>query len=379
MKKTALILSTALVASFVSAESVLKPFNDKGYGTISGRIRSLTMYRDFNNVGNGANSTLGGIIGYTSPEFSGFDAGVAYNYAGEIYDNNLSTLTANPELSILNEAWGRYNFGALDLTNTSVIVGRKINNAEIFRADDIRQKSRSIMAVQAESTDLLETWTLAGGHAFEQSSWNEDDFNDLGDGVTWIESIFSGVEDLELALFNAVAWDNANMLGTRAKYVLNENTSLLGYARKEFTMGNGLDHDDTVLGISAVQKVGSVNLEGGYLGILGDDALVFSQRTVGFNHALGASMLIRGGQWAPGAHSFYLKATTKLESKTILYALASVTMNNKTLSVGDGYELDFVAKQPLMENLTLALKGAFGENDLQGSAVDGRIFLTYDF
>ena len=64
MKKTTLILTSAICASFASAESVLKPLNDKGYGTVSGRIQSLTMYRDFESAAggagaNGANSTIG--------------------------------------------------------------------------------------------------------------------------------------------------------------------------------------------------------------------------------------------------------------------------------------------------------------------------------
>ena len=56
-------------------------------GTVSGRIQSLSMYRDFDSKGglNGANSTIGIVLGYTTPEFAGFDAGLAYNYAGEIH------------------------------------------------------------------------------------------------------------------------------------------------------------------------------------------------------------------------------------------------------------------------------------------------------
>ncbi|MEA2067619.1 MAG: hypothetical protein U9P12_00325, partial [Verrucomicrobiota bacterium] len=117
MKKTTLMLATTLVASFASAESIMKPVNDLGYGTVSGRIQSLSMYRDFENTtggDNGANSTVGIVLEYTTPVIAGFDAGVAYNYAGEIYDNNTTGLLANDEINVLNEGWARYNFGALN-------------------------------------------------------------------------------------------------------------------------------------------------------------------------------------------------------------------------------------------------------------------------
>ena len=120
MKKTIVLLSFALASSTVSAESIMKPFNDKGYGTISGRIQSLSMYRDYDDVGNGANSNLALKIGYTSPEISGFDAGLVYINAGEIYTNNNSGMLANDDFNVFNEGWLRYNLGALDLSRTSV-------------------------------------------------------------------------------------------------------------------------------------------------------------------------------------------------------------------------------------------------------------------
>ena len=58
MKKTALVLAMAMTASLASAESVMKPFNEKGYGTVSGRVQFLGMYRDFDNGNNGDASTL---------------------------------------------------------------------------------------------------------------------------------------------------------------------------------------------------------------------------------------------------------------------------------------------------------------------------------
>jgi len=59
MKKIALILSVvmAMTASLAQAESIMKPFNEKGYGTVSGRLQFLGMYRDYEDVKNGGNNT----------------------------------------------------------------------------------------------------------------------------------------------------------------------------------------------------------------------------------------------------------------------------------------------------------------------------------
>ncbi len=398
MKKIALILITAMAASLVSAESSLEQFNNKGYGTLSGRVQSLSMYRDYDNGNNAHATSLGIILKYVSPEIEGWSVGAAYNGAGVLnsmdygnVNNPGNALVSNGRISVLNEGYLNYNMQALGLTNTTATAGRKINNAEIFRADDIRQKARSIMALQMESKDV-ENWRIAGGHAFEQSGildtgdrWEFRDYGDVfgkgydTDGVTWGETSYTGIEKLEVALFDAVAWDIANMIGTRIKYDVAEKTSILGYYRNEFDIGRAAGHSSDVLGLSLVQKVGKVRLEGGYFGVYGD-TLEFNQLTTGFNHALGASLMIYTGQYAGGADTFYLKATTKLEeTKTILYTLCNYTILNKG-PMDNAMEFDFIAKQPIGENLTVCGKAGLGYRDAADTlATDVRLFLTYTF
>ena len=78
MKKTILFLATAMTVSPASAQGIMSSFNEKGYGVVSGRIQYLGMYRDYENVKNGNASTLGAVLGYLTPKWSGFDAGLAY-------------------------------------------------------------------------------------------------------------------------------------------------------------------------------------------------------------------------------------------------------------------------------------------------------------
>ena len=405
MKKIPFILKTSIVlasvASIASADSIMKPFNDQGYGEISGRIRSVTMARDYDGKGNASNSTIGGIIGYTTPEFAGIDAGVAYNYAAEIFDNNHTAMLWNDEIDILNEAWARFNFGAAGADKTTLIGGYKINNGEVFRADDIRQKSRSLLAVLAESKDI-DNLRITGGHAFKASDvlqgetngkhrWDFRDFGDIfsthdyshptknayddTDGVSWIETMFTGVDNLEVALFDAYAWDVVNMLGTRIQYNVTSETAILAYGRYETDTGDMSSYEGTAFGASVVQKVASVRLEAGYFGVY-SDGLKFNQFTTGFNHALGSSLMVFAGQWNPGSDSYYFKATTKIEATgTVLYTLFNYNDNDN-----DAYEWDLIAKQPVVDNLMAVVKFGMGrkvQGDLSGT--DIRFFLDYNF
>lgn len=400
MKRTILILTAAMAASLVSAESILQPLNDKGYGTVSGRIQSLTMYRDFESKNaNGANSSIGVILGYTTPELAGFDAGLAYNYAGEIYENNNTAILANDDINVLNEGWVRYNFGALSLSNTTALVGRKINNGEVFRADDFRQKSRSIEAVQLETRDISNTRLLVG-HAGKMSNWIQAKdywkFNNFGevfsiidkgitydtDGVTWGEVVNKSVNKLEIALYDAYAWDIANLFGTRIQWDVAEKSALVGYYRNEVNVGQLASRNSNVYGLSLKQKVGSFSLEPGYFGVKGDD-LLFQELTTGINHALGSSLELCSCQFAGDSDTAYLKAVTKIEStRTVLYALYNYTWHQ--MRPFDGQELNIVIKQPFADNWTIAYKGGIGYRNMDDGSpntvdTDNRLFITYNF
>ena len=257
MKKLVLVFSLVGL-NFVVAETPFKPVNDLGYGTISGRIQSLSMYRDYEGAGQGFNSTLGVLLEYTSPEVYGFDFGLGYNYAGELYDDYNSSMLLNDPIHVLNEAWLRYRL----LEKTTIKAGRMVNHGEVFRADDFRQKARGIEAVQLE-TEEIEDLKLTLGHAIRMSNWIQVDdrgeYNDFGDvfgaqddtdGITWGEAVYTGVDNLEIALFNAFAYDVANLAGTRLKVDVTETTSLLGYYRHESDVGESTGSEADALGIS---------------------------------------------------------------------------------------------------------------------------------
>jgi hypothetical protein len=396
MKKFVLLL-LASALTVVAAEQCpmtekcpVTKFNELGYGTISGRVQSLTMNRNWDTT-DGWNSSLGLELRYLSPEFAGFDFGVTYDVAAELWKESNSGLMANDDINTLNEAWLRYHV----TTNLSVTAGRKVNNGEVFRADCFRQMSRSLEAVQIDYTGIKDL-KLTLGHAIRMSNWVQAgdrwDFNDFGnvpgfgngdetDGITWGEAVYTGVDGLEVALFDAYAYDVANLIGTRVKWNVADNTALLGYYRHESEVGASTSGDSDAFGLSLQQKVGDVTLEPGYFGVRGDD-LRFQETTTGINHSLGSLMMIYGSPFAGDSDTAYFKVSTTLpKTKTFLYGLYAYTWNDS--QAFDGQELNVVVKQPICDRLSVAVKLGVGYRDLTDGtssvATDSRLFVTYNF
>ena len=323
MRNFVLVLA-GVALNAAAIENPVDTFNELGYGKISGRIQSLSMYRDYEGVGEGFNSSLGVVLNYTSPEYAGFDFGLGYNYAGELYDHKRDSMLLNDEIHVLNEAWLRYRF----LEKTSLTVGRKIVNGEVFRADDYRQKARAVETAMLE-TEEIEGLKVTVGHAIRMSNWIQSgdraEFNDFGDvfgagedtdGVTWGEAVFTKVENLEIAVFDAYAYDVANLIGARAKVDVTETTSLLGLYRHESDAGDSSEGDADAMGLSVQQKLGPVTLEPGYFGVRGDN-LRFQEATTGINHPLGVSMMLYSGMFADDSDTLFLKAVTKIHTTVL--------------------------------------------------------------
>lgn len=397
MKVLILIPALAMTVSPALADSPLQAFNAQGHGTVSGRVQYLGMYRDFDNGNNGNNghaSTLGFILGYVSPQWHGLDAGVTYNYAGMFASGGNSALVTNDGIRVFNEAWGRVNLAGAGLPGTALVVGRKISNGEVFRADDFRQKSRSIQALQLETRDIP-ALALTVGHAEKMSNWvdvgDRWEFNDFGevfgvgydtDGITWAEGVYTGIDRLELALFDAYAWDVANLAGARVKYRLSESSALTGHYRHEESVGDAADRSADAYSLGFEQKFAAATVEPGWFGVRGDD-LRFQETTTGINHPLGLSLMIYPSMFAGDTDTVYVKGTTKL-GNTALYALYSYTWHDDARYPYDAQELDVVVKQSLTKEFSVSVKLGYGTRESTAggddtTATDARLFVTYAF
>jgi len=398
MKKHVLILASFCAAA-ASADSVLAPVNELGYGTLSGRLQSLYMYRDFDNGNNNHATSLGVKLDYLSPEFAGFSAGFSYIGVGVVDDmegghNRGDRLLSNGRVNVLNELYLSYKMEDLGLSETVATVGRRVYSGEIFRPDDFRQKPRAVEGVSLESRDLSHT-RVQVGFAREMSNWLDagdqwrfDNFDAYDtDGVAWFEAVNNSIENLEVAVFDAYMDDVSNLAGARGRYQFAEKTALLGYVRCENDVSGHAGQDAKVLGLSLEQKVGPVTLEGGYFGVFGDN-LVFEERTTGINHALGSLMLIYALPFSGDTDTVYLKATTKIEkTKTAFYALYHYTVpDEQKYNIRQSQELNVMVRQvvPTVDNLSVHLKMGVGTRDgVDGVsdtvATDLRVFATYVF
>ncbi|MGE4489863.1 MAG: OprD family outer membrane porin [Kiritimatiellales bacterium] len=402
--KNGLVLCLAAVSSAVLGESVLTPVNELGYGTVSMRLQTLSMYRDYENAtpGNAYSTTAGLLFGYTSPELSGFSVGGTWIYAEPLDasddSRNGKTLLSNGRVNLLNEAWVQYRFGAVGLTNTFVKAGRQVINGELFRADEIRQKPRSLEAVQLTVKDLPGL-SVTVGHAWRLSnvldnedSWRFNDFEEVltpgkgydSRGITWGEMTYTGVTHLQAALYEAYVHDIANVFGGRARYAVTDRTALLAYFQHANSVqsAESVDPFDSDMFSAAIeQKIGRVTLESGWFGVHGD-SMLFHEMTTGLNHPMGNSLMVYAGHFNGGADSAYLKATTKV-GKTFLYMLYNYTWQNDS-TMNEGQEINFVVKQPLFDNFSATFKYGAGYRDGSNGAddtvaTDARLFLTYNF
>ena len=107
------------------------------------------------------------------------------------------------------------------------------------------------------------------------------------------------------------------------------------------------------------------------------------ETTTGINHPLESSMMIYSSTFAGGADTAFIKATIKI-NKTVLYALYNYTWQDKPFYNNNAQGLNIVVKQPLLEDLSIALEVGIGTPDANKdggdtTATDARLFLTFVF
>lgn len=393
------LLAGVVLSQAEEVPSVTLNTNKYEIGTLSGRIQTLSMHRDdegstFSNAGSAYSTTLGLQIDYRSPDLSGLSAGASYTGAGVLDSQDYerspdpgADLIRNGRVNVLNEGFLQFNFEALALSNTMIRAGRQVVHGEIFRADDFRQKKRALEGIQVSSKDI-DGVALSGGYAGKLSNvWSAGDqweFNDIGDnGVGWVEGTITSMDNIEIALFDALILNELNLIGGRGRLGMGDDLALLAYLRHEMDVGDGVNHESVALGISLEMILDAITLEGGYFGVR-EDGLAFNEINTGINHALGLSLMIYSGQFNGDTHTGYVKAKTVVgPNKTVLYGLCNMTLYEDNATRRSGMEGNIVVKQPLSDNFSVAFKSGLGFRDNKGSAdtfaSDVRLFATYTF
>ncbi|WFB35255.1 hypothetical protein P3T73_13905 [Kiritimatiellota bacterium B12222] len=340
------------------------------------------MYRDYEGKGSGADSSLGILLHATGELGKGWDAGGTYIYAEDIYTHNQYELLGNNGFNLLNEAWIRYGAGE----ELMVEAGRFVYNAEVFRRNDSRQKPRAIEGVH------LKWKGVDVGHAFQMSNylqkgdmWEFNDFDEVfhvdadSVGVSWVEWHLVKGDELDWVIFDALAWDITNLLGTRMTWSFSDSQALTAYVRIETGVEADDDHGSESYGLTLNQKVGSVMFEPGVFVVEGDN-LLFKQSTTGIHHTLEQCLLTYTNPFDGGSDSLYLKVSTAVAQTKLSFLGIYTHQGPEGFDAG---EVDFIVKQPLVDDLDLAFKCGFGYRDFEDAAnttaTDLRLFFTYHF
>lgn len=414
MKKALLIFLSVTSFVVVSAESLLEPINDLGYGSWKARLESLSMYSANNWDGGDIQlNTLATKIDYLSPEIANVSGGGSFIYV-EPFLGGGSWYRRDRDYRLhgLNEAWLKYLFEPLGLVDTFIKAGRQVVDSEVFRANEFYQKPCALEAVVLTTKDIPDV-SLTIGHAERRSNVWDDQFEKIdllgvayrvsghmvrpgAANIEWAEAAYTGITNLEAVVFDAYAPSVANLAGGRVHYALTDMTALNGYYRHEQGspqfFHSSFDYKTDMYGLSIQQKAGDFILEPGLLSVRGD-GLLFNERTTGINHPLGASLMGPSFySFVGGSDSFYLKASTEI-GKTSLYALYNYTRNNhRDIDFSNGQELDVAIKQPLNDHLSVTFKTDIGYSSpresfyFPSSKYDHhlfesnlRLFMTYEF
>lgn len=349
---------------------------------LSGRVRSLSMARDYEGKGSGENSTLGLMVHAEGELSRQVSAGATYIYAEEVYAKGQSDMLSNNDFHLLNEAWLRFE-GPQGMTGRA---GRIISNGEIFREDDSRQKPRAVEALTFSREGLTLGHALRMSHYLQSGDrWDFNPFDEVfrvgdeSEGVSWVEGCFPLSRELEIGMYDAVAWRISNLTGSRVQWTVCDSLTVLGYLRWEKGLEDQQAHSSETYGISLQKSWGKLKLEPGFLSVHGDKML-FQETTTGFNHALASCMIIYACPFDGGADTFYLKATSKL-GHTGLYLLGMYSRHDQ--QPFDAEEVNLVLKHPLGRRVDLACKVGLGyrENDQAANttASDLRLFVTCVF
>jgi len=349
---------------------------------IHGRIRSVSMTRDYEGNGTGANSSLGVLLHAEAVPLDGMKTGATYIQAEEVVSRHQSDMLSNNDIRIVNEAWVAFEPEG----SVEVRAGRMIVNGEVFRKDDSRQKPRAVEAVELRHGDLT------AGHALRMSNylqsgdrWRFNSFDDVfkvdqeSAGLSWVEAVVPATPGIRATVYDAYVWDVLNLVGARVDWRVAGDLTITGYARIESGIGDSEGHRSETYGLSSTTGIKSVTLESGVLAVRGDN-MKLQETTTGFNHALASCMIIYACPFDGGADTYYLKATTPI-GKFSLYGLGMYSRHSE--QPFDAFELDVVVKRPLTEHVDFAAKAAVAQRDhAEGentTATDARLFLTYAF
>ncbi len=394
-----------------------------------------------------AHSTTGSLkLNYQSPEIGGLRLGASYINAG-VFESGGGKLDggftgndfgqrgdywlANGQLNVLNEFYLNYNFKGLGLEKTDLRVGRQVlgstsgawQGLDFLVKKDIRHKAQAIEGIVLTSQDI-ENLSLSIGHIEKFSNWgwtdkDGDGFDDVEDaylrsfgnsylgyglegslntkGVQFVSATCTGFENLALTAYDFYANDLMNTLGLKAVYDICPGAiSLKAHYVHQNTIGaldnyiedEGYDSSKTdLLDLSITSKVGSMDIETGYMTIMGETDDTHLEDFIApfdFFAVPCDQLLVYTDSFKAGADSYYVQGRGMITDKLFLLAMYTYTNHDNSRVQFDAQEVDVILSYNVTENFSISTLGALGwrsgENGgRSGQASDLRLFASYKF
>lgn len=398
-----------------------KSFDLSQYGEFSGKIRSLTMARDFNEYAGGFeeeghSSVVSGTLNYLSPEFGNFRIGAQYVAAAYLFEHNPDRVINN-DFHVLNEAYLQYNLRDLGLEKSYVKGGRIIADYLLMSNQaNTRHKAQAYEGFLFRSEDV-EDLKLSLGWFRKFSSYstrhkNQDnegfnyEFTDVAklagadyktDGTYFVDATYTGIDNLTLLFSDFYSEDLFNTALFKTTYKFNDIFSgELTYANQE-SVGEGNDFYGNGEGLSAdyyeaalaIQVTDKLTITPAFAAVGGRED---GGETNSFQDLFLADLRVAWPLMAnpygflAGTRFYMVDAYYEVNDKLWLWGCYAYSdMDNKYTESYDGHEFNVIAGYQLNERTSIAVKlGAAildGKNDTSDDtyAYDSRLFIDYVF
>lgn len=379
-----------------------------GFGRFSGRVQTLLMHRDFDDLGDGTSGTAAFTLNYLSPDFHGFTAGGQFVSSTRLFESgsrsNAGYWLSNDDFNVLNEAWLAYDFGQLGWEGATIKAGRQIVNYDFAPTYETRQKAQAFEAAILK-LEPVKGLRVDVGHLERFSSWSS---REGGSGSTWradfidveqaagvrydtsgfqfISAVYDGCQPWTLGMYDFYGNDLYNVFGAKASYKWD-----LGQEAGALTFrGHWANQQD--VGRMDTDGLGSISSNIVELGVdWARDGLTLSAGTVLVNgdrfqtpfrtsFTIDTELLWYTDQFLGETNSGYLKGVYKT-NKWLFYALFVIDEHDDDTICR---EIDGVVKYNITDHLYTTVKAGYGDRKYSGKsdhpeAIDLRWFLGWTF
>ncbi len=412
----AIMATSPAAAADAENRGLMAPVNEQGWGEFSGRVQTLLMRRQYSRTGDGNSGTVSFLLNYASPEYCGLSGGAQYLYNWRFFEGGSQNMPQgggywihNDDFNVLNEAYLKFNLGALGFGETHLKAGRQILDYDFAPKYEIRQKPQAFEAAVISCREI-EGLTVDAGHIERVSSWSSRDdgpsslranFMDVEDrigvnypasGMQFISATLDRIENWSFTIYDLYGNDLFNTFGAKGSWTTNLEEDLQLAVKAHYIHQDeegrmdkdGLGVLDADLAELALEvKAGPLSVQPGYVRVAGrtgmNDLLIPFRTSITIDPEMLWWTHQSANSFLGGTNSLYLKGVYKLENTLFYMLYVHADRDNQDVT----QEIDFVVKHNFTPSLYASVKIGYGHTDNKNGAdlegQDYRLFAGYTF